>query len=63
MDDPDAMKAVGKIWVHWLQYWHKLMPDNVVEGKTDLEKLVMADLHLLMDDTRMSSKDMHLTQN
>ena len=20
MDDPDAMAAVGKIWVHWLQY-------------------------------------------
>ena len=18
MDDPDAMKAVGKVWVHWL---------------------------------------------
>jgi len=21
MDDPDAMAAVGKIWVHWLQYF------------------------------------------
>ena len=21
MDDPDAMAAVGKVWVHWLQYW------------------------------------------
>ena len=20
MDDPDAMAAVGKVWVHWLQY-------------------------------------------
>jgi len=20
MDDPDAMVAVGKVWVHWLQY-------------------------------------------
>ena len=33
------MKAVGKIWVHWLQYWHKLMPDNVVEGKTDFGEI------------------------
>ena len=39
MDDPDAMAAVGKIWVHWLQYWHKLMPDNVVEGKTDFGEI------------------------
>ena len=23
MDDPDAMGAVGKVWVHWLQY-HKI---------------------------------------
>jgi hypothetical protein len=21
MDDPDAMGAVGKVWVHWLQCW------------------------------------------
>ena len=21
MDDPDAMAAVGKVWVHWLQCW------------------------------------------
>ena len=20
MDDPDAVKAAGKVWVHWLQY-------------------------------------------
>ena len=20
MDDPDAMAAVGKVWVHWLEY-------------------------------------------
>ena len=20
MDDPDAMAAVGKVWVHWLAY-------------------------------------------
>tara|TARA_B100000745_G_scaffold9530_1_gene7548 strand:+ start:67 stop:273 length:207 start_codon:yes stop_codon:yes gene_type:complete len=21
MDDPDAMAAVGKVWVHWLSIW------------------------------------------
>ena len=21
MDDPDAMKAVGKVWVHWLRIY------------------------------------------
>ena len=25
MDDPDAMKAVGKVWVHWLEYYIKKM--------------------------------------
>ena len=29
MDDPDAMKAVGKVWVHWLtsvSYTHLTLP-------------------------------------
>ena len=44
MDDPDAMGAVGKIWVHWLM-WNipvntseipeGTVPQNSVEGKTD----------------------------
>ena len=34
MDDPDAMKAVGKVWVHWLQY-HNLSQSSPIEGKTD----------------------------
>lgn len=44
MDDPDAMGAVGKIWVHWL-VWNippntaeipeGNIPDNFIEGKTD----------------------------
>ena len=29
MDDPDAMDAVGKVWVHWLQY------SSAVSGETD----------------------------
>ena len=29
MDDPDAMGAVGKVWVHWLQY------SSAVSGETD----------------------------
>ena len=34
MDDPDAVGAVGKVWVHWLQY-HNLNESSPVEGKTD----------------------------
>ena len=26
MDDPDAMEAVGKVWVHWV-VWH-IIPDE-----------------------------------
>ena len=25
MDDPDAMAAVGKVWVHWLVYDHNIL--------------------------------------
>tara|TARA_B100000029_G_scaffold34407_1_gene32451 strand:- start:2864 stop:3292 length:429 start_codon:yes stop_codon:yes gene_type:complete len=38
MDDPDAMGAVGKIWVHWLQY-HNLSESSPVEGKTDFGEI------------------------
>ena len=42
MDDPDAMGAVGKVWVHWLIY-HKhpreLLPDNTIEGKNDFGEI------------------------
>ena len=35
MDDPDAMKAVGKVWVHWLQYWEIIGGDRkIIDGKT-----------------------------
>ena len=34
MDDPDAMKAVGKVWVHWLTY-HGVNDNTKIEGKTD----------------------------
>jgi Raf kinase inhibitor-like YbhB/YbcL family protein len=40
MDDPDAMKAVGKVWVHWVAW--NMAPTNTelenldkVEGMTD----------------------------
>ena len=51
MDDPDAMGAVGKVWVHWLQYYNthsslvekwKLTDQGVgiqVEGKTDFGEI------------------------
>ena len=38
MDDPDAMGAVGKVWVHWLQY-HNLNEPSPVEGKTDFGEI------------------------
>lgn len=47
MDDPDAMGAVGKIWVHWI-LWNispsvveikeNSLPSGSVEGKTDFEE-------------------------
>ena len=43
MDDPDAMGAVGKVWVHWLYYE---FPDdyphtifNAIQGKTDFGEI------------------------
>ena len=38
MDDPDAMGAVGKVWLHWLQY-HNLPESSPVEGKTDFGEI------------------------
>lgn len=44
MDDPDAMKAVGKVWVHWLlwnispndvEFKENSIPRSCIEGKTD----------------------------
>ena len=38
MDDPDAIGAVGKVWLHWLQY-HNLTESSPVEGKTDFGEI------------------------
>ena len=48
MDDPDAMGAVGKVWVHWV-LWNispntkeiseNSIPDNSIEGKTDFDEI------------------------
>lgn len=48
MDDPDAMDAVGKIWVHWV-LWNiesttteikeDSIPTGAIEGKTDFGKI------------------------
>ena len=48
MDDPDAMGAVGKIWVHWI-LWNidpntkkiveNSIPANSIEGKTDFGEI------------------------
>jgi len=48
MDDPDAMGAVGKIWVHWV-VWNidpqiteikeDSIPTGAIEGKTDFGEI------------------------
>lgn len=48
MDDPDAMGAVGKVWVHWV-LWNispeikeipeNLIPSGSIEGKTDFDQI------------------------
>ena len=39
MDDPDAMKAVGKVWVHWLTYHGVADSNSKIEGKTDFGEI------------------------
>ena len=48
MDDPDAMGAVGKIWVHWIlwninpkitQFEENSIPSNCIEGETDFGEI------------------------
>ena len=48
MDDPDAMGAVGKVWVHWV-LWNidsnttelkeNSIPSNSIEGETDFGEI------------------------
>ena len=43
MDDPDAMGAVGKVWVHWLYYTQQTessgLFDFLISGKTDFGEI------------------------
>jgi len=48
MDDPDAMGAVGKVWVHWVlwnipkdvkQIDENTIPKNSIEGETDFGEI------------------------
>ena len=48
MDDPDAMGAVGKVWVHWLiwniepstsEFTEGSSPSEAIEGKTDFGEI------------------------
>ena len=48
MDDPDAMDAVGKIWVHWviwnidpntIEIKEDSIPSNSIVGKTDFGEI------------------------
>jgi len=65
MDDPDAMAVVGKVWVHWLEYYDGADKDQDIPHSARLlerqilMKLDMEDLHHQMDVIHTSSKDMH----
>lgn len=47
MDDPDAMGAVGKIWVHWVvwninpddKFEENSIPSHCLQGKTDFDEI------------------------
>lgn len=47
MDDPDAMSAVGKVWVHWVvwnidpnsKFLENSIPSECLEGKTDFDQI------------------------
>ncbi len=48
MDDPDAMGAVGKVWVHWvlwninpntMELKENFIPSDCLEGKTDFGEI------------------------
>ncbi|MBC8250670.1 MAG: YbhB/YbcL family Raf kinase inhibitor-like protein [Candidatus Nitrosopelagicus sp.] len=38
MDDPDAMAAVGKVWVHWLEYGNT-SDEHITDGKNDFGEI------------------------
>ena len=48
MDDPDAMDAVGKVWVHWVvwnidpentEFKENSIPSSCIEGETDFGEI------------------------
>ena len=39
IDDPDAMGAVGKVWVHWLEYHDVNDITTTISGKTDFGEI------------------------
>lgn len=48
MDDPDAMDAVGKVWIHWvlwnidpntIELKENSIPSNCLEGETDFGEI------------------------
>ncbi len=48
MDDPDAIGAVGKVWVHWvvwnidpnnIEFQENSIPSNCIEGETDFGEI------------------------
>jgi Raf kinase inhibitor-like YbhB/YbcL family protein len=48
MDDPDAMAAVGKVWVHWVvwniepkntEFKENFIPSGSIEGETDFGEI------------------------
>ncbi len=65
MDDPDAMEAVGKVWVHWVAWNMDLtfLPSienlDKIEGMTDFGEVGYGG----PEDIRMFSNFMHLIAN
>ena len=39
MDDPDAVAAVGKVWVHWLEFHDVNDITTRIQGKTDFGEI------------------------
>ena len=48
MDDPDAIGAVGKVWIHWVvwniepknsEFNENSIPPNCIEGETDFGEI------------------------
>ena len=72
MDDPDAMGAVGKVWVHWVVWNFTWFADGkpnwssrhiTKQGMTDFGEVGYGDQHHQIKDTHMFSNFTHWIPN